>query len=136
MYLQWAVAAVLIGVVYTWWAALAARRRLAGDAHRDPHRLRDARRFEASFHKLRRRRDYFRDLITAGAAGKEIRVFGLRDWLARRTTARPSLAALLPVWRSRRRGSTARTRSSSPVWLVLCAVRDDRRGARSRDTAR
>jgi len=121
MYLQWAVAAVLIGVVYTWWAALALA---AGSltmriAIRTGFGLHS--RFEASFSKLRRRKSYFRDLITGPVAGKEIRLFGLRDWFrdAYRTT---SFAALLPVWRSRRRRIYGAYALSSPVWLVLCAI--------------
>ena len=45
-------------------------------------------RFEGSFSRLRRRKPYFRDLVTGPAAGKEIRVFGLRDWFPM-PTARP-----------------------------------------------
>src|SRR4051812_35578255 len=81
MYLQWAVAAILIGIVYTWWAALmlavgSLTMRIAIRTGFGIHA-----RFESSFHKLRRRKTYFRDLLTGGAAGKEIRVFGLREWL-------------------------------------------------------
>ena len=121
MYLQWAVAAVLIGVVYTWWAALA----LAAGSLTMRIAIRTGfgmhARFEGSFSKLRRRKSYFHDLVTGPAAGKEIRVFGLRDWFrdAYRTT---SLAALLPVWRSRRRRIYGAYALSSPVWLVLCAI--------------
>jgi ATP-binding cassette, subfamily B, bacterial len=121
MYLQWAVAATLIGVVYAWWAAVvlalgALTMRIAIRTGFGIHS-----RFEGSFHRLRRRRGYFRDLVTAGAAGKEIRVFGLRDWLRSRyrTSAR---AALLPVWRSRRRRIYGAYALSSPVWLVLSAL--------------
>jgi ATP-binding cassette subfamily B protein len=121
MYLQWAVAAVLIGVVYAWWAALllaagSLAMRIAIRAGFGLHS-----RFEASFSKLRRRKSYFRDLVTGPIAGKEIRLFGLRDWLrdAYRTT---SFAALLPVWRSRRRRIYGAYALSSPIWLVLCAI--------------
>jgi ATP-binding cassette subfamily B protein len=121
MYVQWAVAAVLIGVVYTWWAAvlLAAGSlavRIAIRTGFGSHQ-----RYEASFRRFRRRRDYFRDLVTSADAGKEIRVFGLRHTLLDRyrTTA---LTALLPVWRSRRRRIYGAYALSSPVWLVLCAV--------------
>jgi ATP-binding cassette, subfamily B, bacterial len=121
MYLQWAVAAVLIGVVYTWWAALmlAAGSLTMRIAIRTGFGLHS--RFEASFYKLRRRKSYFRDLVTGPIAGKEIRIFGLRDWFrdAYRTT---SFAALLPVWRSRRRRIYGAYALSSPVWLVLCAI--------------
>src|SRR4051812_47904684 len=121
MYLQWAAAAVLIGVVYAWWAALA----LAAGSLTMRIAIRSGfgmhQRFERGFHKLRRRRGYFRDLITSGEAGKEIRIFGLRDWLGERyrTTA---LAAIRPVWRSRRRLIYGSYALSSPVWLVLCAL--------------
>jgi len=121
MYLQWAVAAALVGVVYTWWAAvmLAAGSlavRIAMRSGFGKHQ-----RYERGFHKLRRRRNYFRDLITAGGAGKEIRVFGLRDWF--RTHYRETaLAALLPVWRSRRRRIYGAYLLSSPIWLVLCGI--------------
>ncbi|HEY3543357.1 MAG TPA: ABC transporter ATP-binding protein [Gaiellaceae bacterium] len=121
MYLQWAVAAVLIGVVYTWWAALA----LAAGSLTMRIAIRTGfgmhARFEGSFYKLRRRKSYFRDLVTGPIAGKEIRIFGLRDWFrdAYRTTA---LAALLPVWRSRRRRIYGAYALSSPVWLVLCGI--------------
>jgi ATP-binding cassette subfamily B protein len=121
MYLQWALAAVLIGVVYTWWAALmlAAGSLTMRVAIRTGFGLHS--RFEASFSKLRRRTSYFRDLITGPVAGKEIRLFGLRDWFrdAYRTT---SFDALLPVWRSRRRRIYGAYALSSPVWLVLCAI--------------
>ena len=121
MYLQWAVAAALVGVVYAWWAAIllavgSLTVRVALRSGFGAHQ-----RFERTFHKLRRRRNYFRDLITAGGAGKEIRVFGLRDWL--RTHYRETaLAALLPVWRSRRRRIYGGYAVSSPVWLVLCGI--------------
>jgi ATP-binding cassette subfamily B protein len=121
MYLQWATAAVLIGIVYAWWAALllatgSLTMRIAIRSCFGKHQ-----RFEKGFHRLRRRRTYFRDLITSGEAGKEIRIFGLRDWLADhyRSTA---LAALLPVWRSRRRLIYGSYALSSPVWLVCCAL--------------
>jgi ATP-binding cassette, subfamily B, bacterial len=121
MYLQWAVAAVLVGVVYRWWAAvlLAAGSLTVRIAVRSGFGVHQ--RFERTFHKLRRRRNYFRDLITGGEAGKEIRVFGLRRWL--RTHYRETaLAALLPVWQSRRRRIYGAYALSSPVWLVLCGL--------------
>jgi ATP-binding cassette, subfamily B, bacterial len=121
LYVQWAVAAVLVGVVYAWWAA--ALLALGSFTMRAAIRTGFGRhsRFEATFASLRRRRDYFRDLITAPAAGKEIRVFGLLDWLGTRYRE-TALAALLPVWRSRRRRIYGAYALSAPVWLVLCAV--------------
>jgi ATP-binding cassette subfamily B protein len=121
MYLQWALAAVLIGAVYAWWAALllATGSLTMRIAIRTGFGLHS--RFEASFSRLRRRKSYFRDLVTGPTAGKEIRLFGLRDWFrdAYRTT---SFAALLPVWSSRRRRIYGAYALSSPVWLVFCAI--------------
>jgi len=121
MYLQWATAAVLIGIVYTWWAALllavgSLTMRVAIRSSFGKHQ-----RFEKAFHKVRRRRTYFRDLITTAGAGKEIRIFGLRDWLRDRYRS-TAYAALLPVWRSRRRLIYGSYALSSPVWLILCAI--------------
>jgi ATP-binding cassette, subfamily B, bacterial len=101
IYLQWALAAVVIGVVYTWWAALllavgSLALRVAIRTGFGKHS-----RYEATFAAARRRRDYYRDLITAAAAGKEVRVFGLLDWLRGRYREQAA-AALHPVWHSRR----------------------------------
>jgi ATP-binding cassette, subfamily B, bacterial len=121
IYIQWALAAVLVAVVYTWWAALL----LAGGALAMRILIRTGfgrhSRYEATFAPQRRRRDYYRDLITAGAAGKEIRVFGLLDWLGDRyrTTARE---AIEPVWRSRRRNIYGSYLRAAPIWLMLATV--------------
>jgi ATP-binding cassette subfamily B protein len=121
LYVQWAVAAVFIGIVYTWWAALLLA--LGSLTMRVAIRTGFGRhtRFEWSFSPLRRRRDYFRNLITSAGAGKEIRIFGLLYWLAARyrDTAH---AALHPVWRSRRRRIYGTYALSSPVWLALSAI--------------
>jgi ATP-binding cassette subfamily B protein len=121
MYLQWGVAAILIGVVYTWWAAvllaaasLALRISIRSGFGRHS-------RYEATFTAARRRRDYYRDLITSGAAGKEVRIFGLLDWLGDRYRAH-SAEALHPVWRSRRRNIYGSYLRASPAWLVLCGI--------------
>jgi ATP-binding cassette subfamily B protein len=78
-------------------------------------------RFERAFHPLRRRRNYFRDLIASAGAGKELRIFGLRDWFRDHYTT-TAMAAIRPVWASRRRLIYGSYALSSPVWLVLCAV--------------
>jgi ATP-binding cassette subfamily B protein len=121
MYLQWAVASALVGVVYAWWAAIllalgSLAMRVAIRTGFGMHS-----RFEWSFHKLRRRTGYFRDLVTSGGAGKELRIFGLRDWFRDHYRA-SSYAALLPVWRSRRRRIYGAYALSSPAWLALSAV--------------
>jgi ATP-binding cassette subfamily B protein len=121
IYLQWALAAILIGVVYAWWAALLLA---AGSlAMRITIRTGFGRhsRYEATFAAARRRRDYYRDLITSGAAGKEVRIFGLLDWLVRRYRDHAA-AALHPVWRSRRRNIYGSYLRASPAWIVLCGI--------------
>jgi ATP-binding cassette, subfamily B, bacterial len=121
VYLQWAVAAIVIGVVYTWWAALL----LAAGSLAMRISIRTGfgkhSRHEATFAAARRRRDYYRDLITAGAAGKEIRIFGLRSWLGARYREHAS-AAVRPVWLSRRSNIYGSYIRASPVWIVLCAI--------------
>jgi ATP-binding cassette, subfamily B, bacterial len=121
IYLQWALAAVVIGVVYTWWAALllavgSLALRVAIRTGFGKHS-----RYEATFAAARRRRDYYRDLITAAAAGKEVRVFGLLDWLRGRYREQAA-AALHPVWHSRRSNIYGSYLRGSPVWIALCAV--------------
>jgi ATP-binding cassette subfamily B protein len=121
MYVQWALAAVLIGVVYTWWAAVVLA--LASLALRISIRTGFGKhsRYEGTFAAARRRRDYYRDLITAGGAGKEVRVFGLLGWLGARYREHAA-SALHPVWRSRRRNIYGSYLRASPVWLVLCGI--------------
>jgi ATP-binding cassette subfamily B protein len=121
VYLQWTLAAVLIGIVFTWWAALLLA---AGSlAMRISIRTGFGRhsRYEATFAAARRRRDYYRDLITSGIGGKEIRVFGLLTWLGDRYRGHAE-SALHPVWRSRRRNIYGSYLRASPFWLVLSAI--------------
>jgi ATP-binding cassette subfamily B protein len=121
MYVQWAVAAALVGVVYTWWAAVALA--LGALVLRMTIRTGFGRhsRFEATLAPQRRRSDYFRDLVTSAPAGKEIRIFGLLSWLGERYRT-AAHAALMPVWRSRRRNIYGSYLLASPVWLVLSAL--------------
>jgi ATP-binding cassette, subfamily B, bacterial len=120
-YLQWALAAVLIGIVYTWWAALL----LAAGSLTLRVSIRTGfgrhSRYERTFAAARRRRDYYRDLITAGSAGKEVRVFGLLTFLRDRYREHAA-SALHPVWRSRRRNIYGSYARASPVWVALCAI--------------
>jgi ATP-binding cassette subfamily B protein len=120
-YLQWLLAAVAIGIVYAWWAALLLA--LGSLALRVSIRSGFGRhsRFEAGFADRRRRRDYFWNLVTAGAGGKEIRVFGLLDWLGDRYRTHAE-SALHPVWCSRRRNIYGSYLRGSPAWLALSAV--------------
>jgi ATP-binding cassette subfamily B protein len=121
VYLQWLLAAVLIGIVYSWWPALL----LAAGSLAMRVSIRTGfgkhSRYEGTFWAARRRRDYYRDLITSGPGGKEIRVFGLLAWLGDRYREHAE-AALHPVWRSRRRNIYGSYLRAAPVWLVFSAV--------------
>jgi len=117
-YIQCAVAAAFIGVVYTWWAAVATAAgalALRAGIRSGIGRLGEV---EQGFAPDRRRRDYYRSLLTSGGAAKEIRVFGLLDWLRDRYAAH-ALAAVLPVWKARRRYIYGRYLISAPAWLLL-----------------
>ena len=120
-YLQWLVASVFIGVVYAWWAALAVA--LGALAVRVGIRSGVGRlgAFEESFGPTRRRRDYYRDLLTSHDAAKEVRIFGLLPWLQDRYLAR-GLDAVQPVWRARRRIVYLPYALSTPVWLLLSGL--------------
>jgi ATP-binding cassette subfamily B protein len=120
-YLQWALAAALIGYVYAWWAAvatalgaLAVRIGIGSSASRLGS-------FEGSQAPARRRRDYVRDLLLRPEPGKEVRVFGLLDWLRARYRTL-ALAAVTPVWRARRRIVLLPYVATAPVSLALAAV--------------
>lgn len=61
-----------------------------------------------------RQSDYFRDLALTPEAAKEVRVWGMLDWLLGRFDA-AWLAAMQPVWRTRRPGRPV-------LWLTAGAV--------------
>jgi ATP-binding cassette subfamily B protein len=116
-YLQWGVAAVLVGVFYSWWAAVATAfaalvvRFVIASAGT---RLATV---EGSYAPARRRRDYYRDLLMRPESAKEVRVFGILQWLLdrHRTLA---LAAVHPVWSARRRIVFVPYIASAPVWVL------------------
>ncbi|MCL7456103.1 ATP-binding cassette domain-containing protein [Micromonospora echinofusca] len=101
-YLQTVAAAVVIGVVYAWWAGAAVL--AAGLTIRFGYRLGLSvfGRIFMSHQRVRRRRFYFRDLLFTAGAAKEIRVFGLLDWIGSRY-ADAFMQSSVPVWRQRRR---------------------------------
>jgi ATP-binding cassette subfamily B protein len=120
-YLQWALAAALIGWVYAWWAALAtAAGALAVRVGNGSSSSRLGS-FEGSQAPARRRRDYVRDLLLRPEPGKEVRVFGLVDWLRARYRTL-ALAAVTPVWRARRRIVLLPYVATAPLSLALAAV--------------
>jgi ATP-binding cassette subfamily B protein len=120
-YVEWSVASIFLGVVYTWWAGLAAA--LGALAIRLGIRSGVGRlgEFEGRFSGARRRRDYHRDLLATAAAAKEARIFGLVGWLRGRYESH-ALAAVQPVWRARKRIVYLPFLISVPAWLLLAGV--------------
>ena len=120
-YVQWAIAAVLLGAVFAWWAGLAA----AGGALAVRVGLRSGLgrlgAFESGYAPQRRRRDYFYELLTDAPAAKEVRVFGLLPWLRERYRTQ-ALTAVQPVWKERRRVVYRPYAVSLPVALVLSGL--------------
>ncbi|HVV57777.1 MAG TPA: ABC transporter ATP-binding protein, partial [Gaiellaceae bacterium] len=120
-YVRWATSAVLVGVVYAWWAAAALA--LAALAVRVGIRsgLGRLAAYERSFAPQRRRRNYLARLLTHPSAAKEVRIFGLVPWLqARFRTA--ALDAVVPVWKVRRRTVVRPYVLSVPLSLVLSGL--------------
>src|SRR4051794_9757889 len=101
-YVQWLLAAILLGVVTTWWLALAAAAGALAVRVGVRSGLGRLGAFEGSHGPQRRRRDYFGNLLAGGGPAKEVRVFGLLAWLQERYRAH-ALDAVQPVWRFRRR---------------------------------
>jgi ATP-binding cassette subfamily B protein len=120
-YLRWALGAALVGVAYTWWAAVAVAVSALGVRVGIRSGLGRLAAFEGSFWPQRRRRDYLRDLLTAPAAAKEVRVFGLVGWLQERFR-QTALDAVRPVWRVRRRVVLRPYAVSVPAALALSAL--------------
>ncbi len=101
-YLQLLASAVLIGAVFSWWAAAALV--LTTTVFRTGNRggLRKyAKVFERNA-KVRREVVYFRDAGIQSPTAKEVRVFGLADWLSERYR-NAYLRWMAPVWSERRR---------------------------------
>jgi ATP-binding cassette, subfamily B, bacterial len=120
-YLQWALAAAAIGLVYAWWAGVAAG--LGALAVRLGVRSGLGRlgAFESSYAPQRRRRDYYASLLHGAGPAKEVRVFGLLPWLQERYRAH-ALAAVQPVWRARRRIVLLPYLGTLPLSLVLTGL--------------
>jgi ATP-binding cassette subfamily B protein len=101
-YLRTIGAAVVVGVAYAWWAGAAVL--VAGLTIRFGYRvgLSVFGRAFRSTQRIRRHRFYFFDLLFGSAGAKEIRIFGLLDWVGDRY-ADAFLASSRPIWRQRRR---------------------------------
>ena len=100
-YTELAGCAVAVGVVFSWSAAAALVVTVLLFRHGQRGGLRRYAETRASLAAAQREVDYLRELAGGAAAGKEIRVFGLDDWLRQRLrdTYRPFLA---PLWAQRR----------------------------------
>ena len=101
-YLQTVLCAVLVSVTLAWWAGPALL--VAALVIRFGYRLGLSvfgRIFRAQV-RTRRRRWYYRGLLLRADAAKELRVFGLQDWVGDRY-ADAVMADALPIWRARRR---------------------------------
>jgi ATP-binding cassette subfamily B protein len=120
-YLQWVTAALLVGVFYAWWAAVAVA--LASLAVRSGIASAGMRlaAFEGSYAPARRRRDYYRDLLIRPEAAKEVRVFGLLGWMRARYRTL-ALAAVQPVWSARRRIVLPPYLALAPLWVGVGGV--------------
>jgi ATP-binding cassette subfamily B protein len=120
-YLQWVTAALLVGVFYAWWAAVAVA--LASLAVRFGIASAGMRlgAFEGSYAPARRRRDYYRDLLIGPEAAKEVRVFGLLGWMRARYRTL-ALEAVQPVWSARRRIVLPPYLALAPIWVAVGGV--------------
>jgi ATP-binding cassette, subfamily B, bacterial len=101
-YLQALSAAVVVGVAFSWWAAPMVLS--AGLIIRFGYRLGLSvfGRVFRGLSRVRRRCWYFRGLLMKPDAAKEIRVFGLLDWIKDQYES-AATEAVRPVWRQRRR---------------------------------
>ncbi|MCU1489845.1 MAG: multidrug transporter ATPase/permease [Acidimicrobiaceae bacterium] len=120
-YTQWAVLTVLLAVAFTWWAALAvaASAWVVRTGIRSSVGLMGAVDHAQEAH--RRRRRYLRELLLGSHAAKEIRLFGLLDWMVERYRS-SAIAAGEPVWEARRRYFFRPFLFYAPVSLALGAV--------------
>jgi ATP-binding cassette, subfamily B, bacterial len=100
-YVQAVGGAIVVSVASVWWAGVAVL--VAGVTIRTGYRRCGARfvRAQAGYARGRRRRSYIARLMFSSGAAKEIRVFGLLDWLLARHK-RLALVVVEPLWRLRR----------------------------------
>ncbi|WP_377273763.1 ABC transporter ATP-binding protein [Peterkaempfera sp. SMS 1(5)a] len=109
---------VLAGVVSSWWvtAALLGSTMLFRYGHRGG--LRYWSRLWPVIGPHRRRSDYFRGLGLSAATAKELRVFGLTDWITKEFRA-SAVESLRPVFRARRRHNTYNFLVFAAIGLVV-----------------
>ncbi|WP_410643345.1 ABC transporter ATP-binding protein [Amycolatopsis sp. lyj-346] len=106
----------VIGVTYAWWAA--ASTGLVTMAFRFGQRggVRIYTRLWPHRTRYRREAEYFRVLGIGAESAKELRVFGLADWVKERYRS-AAVEALRPVWRERRRVSVGNF-----VWFTVAGL--------------
>lgn len=93
---------IIIGVVYSWWAALALAVTVLWFRHVQRGGLRRYADVRFSLMEQQNKVEYVRNLAVQAPAGKEIRVFGLLDWMD--DELRSSYHAwFAPMWAARRR---------------------------------
>ena len=120
-YVQWGLAAALVGIVYAWWAGFATAVGTLAIRLGIRSGLGRLAAFEASYAPARRRRDYYARLLHAPGPAKEVRLFGLLPWLQERYRTQ-ALDAVRPVWRARRRIVFLPYLASLPLSVVLTGV--------------
>lgn len=117
-YVTWALGTISVGIAYRWWAAVAVGTSALFMRLGIRSGVRRLGVFEWSFAPQWRRRSYLMDLLATPGPAKEMRVFGLVDWVFSMYKA-TSLAAVTPVWRMRRRTVLRPYLFSVPVALAL-----------------
>ncbi|WP_371478749.1 ATP-binding cassette domain-containing protein [Kitasatospora sp. NBC_00315] len=93
---------VVVGVLFAWPAALALAAVALMFRYGQRGGLRRYARVIRAVTPIRREAAYLRELALGAPAAKEIRVFGLRDWLTERHRS-VHRSAMTPVWAERRR---------------------------------
>lgn len=112
---------VLVAAVVSWWAGalVCAGTMLFRYGHRGGLRIYSRLWPKVAMH--RRRRDYFLDLGLSARSGKEVRVFGLTDWIIDQYRV-SGLASLRPVWAARRRANVVRFLWFTAAGLAICCA--------------
>ena len=114
--------AALIGDVYSWWAALAVIASVMTFRYSQRGGLRLYNREWKIIGPRRRERDYFRDLGLSAPAAKELRIFGVTDWVIGRYRTGAE-ATLAPFWARRRQLMRVRFLWYTVLGLVIqCTV--------------
>jgi ATP-binding cassette subfamily B protein len=101
-YTQLAGYAVIVGAAFSWLAGAALVASVMAFRYGQRGGLRKYAQVKANLASAERKADYLRELAIEPPAGKELRIFGLTDWLSGRFRD-AFLRTLTPVWAARRR---------------------------------